>query len=98
MEWNYRLKATFIAVAAGRPPLRRERVTMSEISKVASSHISRIVIVYVRQSSATQVEQTRESTARQYARSRTLVSSRGWRSRAWHVITPIGIACWTCAR
>ena len=40
---------------------------MSEISKVTSSHQSRIAIVYVRQSSATQVEQNRESTARQYA-------------------------------
>jgi DNA invertase Pin-like site-specific DNA recombinase/predicted DNA-binding transcriptional regulator AlpA len=40
---------------------------MSEISKVTSSHLSRSAIVYVRQSSATQVEQNRESTARQYA-------------------------------
>src|SRR5450755_1789168 len=40
---------------------------MSEITKVTSSHVSRIAIVYVRQSSATQVENNRESTARQYA-------------------------------
>jgi DNA invertase Pin-like site-specific DNA recombinase len=40
---------------------------MSEITKVTSSHMSRIAIVYVRQSSATQVEHNRESTARQYA-------------------------------
>ena len=40
---------------------------MSEITKVTSSHQSRIAIVYVRQSSATQVEHNRESTARQYA-------------------------------
>jgi DNA invertase Pin-like site-specific DNA recombinase len=40
---------------------------MSESIKVTSSHLSRIAIVYVRQSSATQVEHNRESTARQYA-------------------------------
>ena len=40
---------------------------MSEITKVTSSHVSRLAIVYVRQSSATQVENNRESTARQYA-------------------------------
>lgn len=40
---------------------------MSEISKVTPSHLSRIAIVYVRQSSATQVENNRESTERQYA-------------------------------
>jgi DNA invertase Pin-like site-specific DNA recombinase len=40
---------------------------MSEITKVTASHISRIAVVYVRQSSATQVENNRESTARQYA-------------------------------
>ena len=40
---------------------------MSEITKVTTSHLSRIAIVYVRQSSPTQVEQNRESTARQYA-------------------------------
>jgi DNA invertase Pin-like site-specific DNA recombinase len=40
---------------------------MSEMTKVTSLHVSRTAIVYVRQSSATQVENNRESTARQYA-------------------------------
>ena len=40
---------------------------MSEIDKVTPSHLRRIAMVYVRQSSAAQVEQNRESTLRQYA-------------------------------
>jgi DNA invertase Pin-like site-specific DNA recombinase len=40
---------------------------MSEISKITPSHVSRNAIVYIRRSSATQVEHNRESTARQYA-------------------------------
>ena len=40
---------------------------MSEHAKIKPSHLSRIAIVYVRQSSAAQVEHNRESTARQYA-------------------------------
>ena len=40
---------------------------MSEHAKIKPSHVSRIAIVYVRQSSAAQVEHNRESTARQYA-------------------------------
>lgn len=38
----------------------------SEASKISSDHLRRSAIVYVRQSSATQVEHNRESTARQY--------------------------------
>ena len=40
---------------------------MSEHVKIKPSHLNRIAIVYVRQSSAAQVEHNRESTARQYA-------------------------------
>jgi len=40
---------------------------MSEIDKVKPSHQSRLALVYVRQSSAAQVEHNRESTLRQYA-------------------------------
>ena len=40
---------------------------MSENAKVKPSHLQRIAVVYVRQSSASQVENNRESTARQYA-------------------------------
>jgi DNA invertase Pin-like site-specific DNA recombinase len=40
---------------------------MNERIKITSSHLSRQAIVYLRQSSAAQVENNRESTARQYA-------------------------------
>ena len=39
---------------------------MNEPSKITSDHLRRSAIVYIRQSSATQVEHNRESTARQY--------------------------------
>jgi DNA invertase Pin-like site-specific DNA recombinase len=40
---------------------------MSEHAKITPSHLSRLVVVYLRQSSAAQVEHNRESTDRQYA-------------------------------
>ena len=40
---------------------------MSELDKIKPSHLQRLALVYVRQSSAAQVEQNRESTMRQYA-------------------------------
>jgi DNA invertase Pin-like site-specific DNA recombinase/predicted DNA-binding transcriptional regulator AlpA len=40
---------------------------MNECDKITRSHLSRHAIVYLRQSSAAQVEQNRESTDRQYA-------------------------------
>ena len=39
---------------------------MNELSKITADHLGRKAIVYVRQSSTTQVEHNRESTARQY--------------------------------
>lgn len=39
---------------------------MSELSKITSDHLRRRAVVYVRQSSSSQVEHNRESTARQY--------------------------------
>src|SRR4029079_14978488 len=39
---------------------------MNELSKITAEHLRRCAIVYVRQSSTTQVEHNRESTARQY--------------------------------
>ena len=39
---------------------------MSDLSKITSDHLRRRAVVYVRQSSTTQVEHNRESTARQY--------------------------------
>jgi len=40
---------------------------MTEISKIKPSHLERAAFVYLRQSTPSQVEQNRESTARQYA-------------------------------
>ena len=40
---------------------------MPDTSKIKPSHTSRLALVYVRQSSLSQVENNRESTARQYA-------------------------------
>ena len=40
---------------------------MSEIDKIKPSHLSRVALVYIRQSTAAQVEHNRESTLRQYA-------------------------------
>src|SRR6204780_5192927 len=40
---------------------------MSELLKITASHLARVAIVYLRQSSAAQVEHNRESTDRQYA-------------------------------
>src|ERR1700674_2680040 len=39
---------------------------MSDLCKITSDHLRRSAVVYVRQSSSTQVENNRESTARQY--------------------------------
>jgi hypothetical protein len=40
---------------------------MSDALKITASHLARVAIVYLRQSSAAQVEHNRESTDRQYA-------------------------------
>ena len=40
---------------------------MNERAKITANHLSRQAIVYLRQSSAAQVENNRESTDRQYA-------------------------------
>jgi DNA invertase Pin-like site-specific DNA recombinase len=40
---------------------------MNDPLKITSSHLARAAIVYLRQSSAAQVEHNRESTDRQYA-------------------------------
>ena len=50
---------------------------MSELGKITASHLSRVAVIYVRQSTLAQVERNTESTARQYdlvARARQL----GW--------------------
>src|SRR6266567_678878 len=49
------------------PPSRHGRRAMNERAKITANHLSRHAIVYLRQSSAAQVERNRESTDRQYA-------------------------------
>ena len=51
---------------------------MSELSKITAEHLGRCAIVYVRQSSAAQVEHNRESTVRQYDLAERAVKF-GWR-------------------
>ena len=51
---------------------------MNELSKITTDHLRRRAIVYVRQSSTTQVEHNRESTARQYELAERAVGL-GWR-------------------
>src|SRR5260370_42568152 len=43
------------------------RRPMNDLTKIGSSHLSRAAYVYLRQSTAAQVEHNRESTQRQYA-------------------------------
>ena len=58
---------------------------MSENAKVKPSHLQRIAVVYVRQSSASQVENNRESTARQYALTQR-AAALGWHAEQITVI------------
>jgi DNA invertase Pin-like site-specific DNA recombinase len=55
--------------AATQPASRRLNVTLNRASssKIVSLHLEKLAVVYVRQSSPTQVLEHRESTARQYA-------------------------------
>ena len=48
-------------------PAQRWRQVMSDIQKITSSHLTRVAVVYLRQSSSAQVEHNRKSTDRQYA-------------------------------
>jgi hypothetical protein len=51
-----------------RPPSEQNRSrAMTDLSKIKPSHIQRAAMVYLRQSTPSQVEHNRESTARQYA-------------------------------
>ncbi len=54
---------------------------MNDPLKITSSHLARVAIVYLRQSSAAQVEHNRESTDRQYASTK-ISEYRG--QAAWH--------------
>ena len=65
---------------------------MSEVAKVAPTHLHRVAVVYVRQSSAGQVERNRESTGRQYALADRAVAL-GWSRRAvWVIDADLGIS------
>jgi len=58
---------------------------MSDITKIGASHLNRAAYVYLRQSSAAQVEHNRESTQRQYALV-TKASTLGWAAQQIIVI------------
>jgi excisionase family DNA binding protein len=58
---------------------------MSEYGKVAATHLRRMAVVYVRQSSASQLERNRESTDRQYRLAERAVGL-GWPREAVRVI------------
>ena len=58
---------------------------MSEYPKITATHLRRAAVVYVRQSSASQLERNRESTDRQYALAERAVSL-GWPREAVRVI------------
>ena len=58
---------------------------MSEAGKLAPAHLRRAAIVYIRQSTASQLERNRESTDRQYALADRAVAL-GWPRRAVRVI------------
>src|SRR5271157_1728860 len=62
-----RSRSSHVSSPACSRPSRRGRQAMNEHAKITSSHLSRQAIVYLRQSSAAQVEHNRESTDRQYA-------------------------------
>ena len=53
---------------------------MSEYPKITATHLRRAAVVYVRQSSASQLDRNRESTDRQYALAERAVSL-GWPAR-----------------
>lgn len=67
---------------------RRWRHAMNERVKITPSHLARHAIVYLRQSSAAQVEHNRESTDRQYALG-SKASDLGWPDERIMVITRI---------
>lgn len=58
---------------------------MSDFSKINASHLQRFVFIYLRQSSAAQVEHNRKSTSRQYALASRAVEL-GWPSQQVTVI------------
>ena len=58
---------------------------MSESSKITASHLRRVAMVYVRQSTLAQVETNTESTARQYDL-RERATSLGWPSSSVRII------------
>jgi hypothetical protein len=53
---------------------------MNDLSKISASHLSRAAYIYLRQSTAAQVEHNRESTQRQYALASKAIGL-GWLSR-----------------
>ena len=68
---------------------------MNERIKITASHLSRQSVVYLRQSSAAQVEHNRESTERQYALAAKAVDL-GWSVEGCghRAASRSGIQCW----
>jgi hypothetical protein len=82
-----------------------QRRSGSFCDKIVRRHQDRLAIVYVRQSTAQQVERHQESTKLQYALAdraaqfgwlREQISA--WRCRGWRAPTGIGISFWRSAR
>jgi Resolvase, N terminal domain len=62
-----RIRRCRLVAARDRNRKKPGRCPMNERTKITASHLGRQAIVYLRQSSAAQVEHNRESTERQYA-------------------------------
>src|SRR6516164_6770686 len=63
---------------------------MSDTAKVSADHLRRLALVYVRQSSAAQVEYNRESTARQYHLAERALEL-GWKREQVKILDQVGI-------
>ena len=60
---------------------------MTDVSKIKPAHTQRSAFVYIRQSTASQVEHNRESTQRQYALVDRAVEL-GWQREQVNVVVP----------
>src|SRR5262245_38980544 len=68
LRWtNLSIGSSLASSRACSPRKKARRCPMNEHAKITASHLSRQAIVYLRQSTAAQVEHNRESTERQYA-------------------------------
>ncbi|MDG4834814.1 hypothetical protein O7627_36720 [Solwaraspora sp. WMMD1047] len=91
--WDVR-QAVMVVANMVESLLQGESV-MAPSSKITSSHLSRLAIVYLRQSSMAQVRQNTESTARQYGLA-TTAAELGWLAEQIIVVDAdlVGLVCW----